>query len=481
MSREQIVLITLVAYALVLILIGFWASRRTRSADDFFIGGRALGATVASISASASSSSAWTLLGVSGAAFAWGLPALWLFPATLLGFVVNWFWVAPRIMPLARGRRAVTVSDILAEGAPVSMQRPILRSAAVVIIFSFAFYIASQFQAAGNAFAETFSMDADRAIMVGGLIVIIYTYAGGFWAVSVTDTLQGLLMAITAIVLPIGALLAVGGFEGLLNAATIDTSPGDGQSAIRMATAPAALGFVLGTLGIGLGYPGQPHVVNRLMALRDETALRRGKVVAVTWAVIVYSGMIVLGLCGRVLAGTLPDGEQVFFALANALHSPVISGLMIAAVLSAVMSTADSQLLVAASSASHDWKGGVGASEADSNLEGKGRLRGSRMVALVLSLLAVALAIVAPATIFDRVLFAWHAIGSAFGPLLLLILAGFRINPKFVLASIWLGFGATVILHWFPDTPGDWLERLIPFALAGIVALMGGSKPKSHV
>jgi len=133
---------------------------------------------------------------------------------------------------------------------------------------------------------------------------------------------------------------------------------------------------------------------------------------------------------------------------------------MIAAVLSAIMSTADSQLLVVASSVSHDWFGGT-------------RLRTSRFAVVLLSIVAIILAIGAPATIFNRVLFAWHAVGSALGPLLLLILAGFRVKPKYILGSIWIGFGATVILHWLPDSPGDWLERLAPFAIALAIAAIG--------
>ncbi len=462
MGREQIVLITLLAYAGALLAIGFWASRRTQNAEDFFIGGRSLGPVVAAISASASSSSAWTLLGVSGAAFAWGLPALWLFPATLMGFIINWFWVAPRLRSLADKLGAVTLPDILASGASGKSKQMILRSTAVVIVVSFLFYVASQFQAAGGAFAETFSITRSSAIVLGGLVVLVYTYSGGFWAVSVTDTLQGLLMAATAIVLPIGALMAVGGVGELVAGIVIDgATQAEGAGAGVMSyTGPAALGFAIGTLGIGLGYPGQPHVVNRLMALRDGRALRNGRFIAIIWATVVYAGMILLGFCGRILAGGLTDGEQVFFALTNSLFSPVVSGLMIAAVLSAIMSTADSQLLVVASSVSHDWFGGT-------------RLRTSRFAVVLLSIVAIILAIGAPATIFNRVLFAWHAVGSALGPLLLLILAGFRVKPKYILGSIWIGFGATVILHWLPDSPGDWLERLAPFAIALAIAAIG--------
>jgi hypothetical protein len=165
------------------------------------------------------------------------------------------------------------------------------------------------------------------------------------------------------------------------------------------------VGFALGTLGIGLGYPGQPHVVNRFMALRDARALRDGRVIALTWAVIIYAGMITLGFAARALYGPTVADEQVLFETANRLFPPVVAAVMIAAVLSAIMSTADSQLLVAASSASHDLP-----------RRGRGSLWVSRLVVALISVLAVLIAVGLPQTIFARVLFAWAALGAAFGP-----------------------------------------------------------------
>lgn len=340
MTRTQAVLATLVAYNLALVAIGLWARRRTADNTDFFLGGRQLGAWVAALSASASSSSAWTLLGVSGAAYAWGVSALWLFPATVSGFVINWLWVAPRMMRASRASNALTLTEFMAGGdgdASPAMRTAIMRFASVAILFAFLFYIASQFQAAGNAFSASFGLSANIAIIVGVAIILAYTLLGGFWAVSVTDTLQGLLMVGAAIVLPLAALAAVGGFgdliEGLRAASTTNQ-----LRPTREYSGFFALAFVLGTLGIGLGYPGQPHVVNRYMALRDESALKRGRVIALSWAAVIYSGMLLLGLCCRVLFASVPDGEQVFFHAANETLPPAIAGLMIAAVLSAIMS-----------------------------------------------------------------------------------------------------------------------------------------------
>ena len=464
MDKALAILITLLTYKVTLIVIGVWASKRTKNEADFFLGGKRLGPLVAAISASASSSSAWTLLGVSGAAFTWGLSAVWLFPATVLGFLFNWSFIGPRLMRLSRSGGQLTLSEVIAGNPGHRLFQTNIRVCATIILFSFAFYVASQFQAAGNAFATTFDLGINESILIGGGIIVLYTLLGGFWAVSVTDTLQGLLMAAAAVLLPVAALVAVGG-PGDLLAGLRDQDVPQLMRFSGARTGILALGFIIGTLGIGLGYPGQPHVVNRYMALRDQDALRIGRRIAMSWAVIVYSGMLVLGWCGRVLYQDSVLGEQVMLHAADALLPPVLAGIVIAAILSAVMSTADSQLLVAASSVAYDWR-------IKSVCQGESLLL-TRVVVLILSVLAICLAIFAPDTIFRRVLFAWAAVGSAFGPLVILRVVGIEVREGFILATLISGFGLTILLHSLPDTPGDILERLLPFVVAMLIALAG--------
>jgi sodium/proline symporter len=463
MTKTQSILLTLVAYKLLLIAIGLWASRRTNSNADFFLGGRGLGPTIAAISASASSSSAWTLLSVSGMAYYWGLPALWLFPAILGGYLINWLFVGPRLMRGAQRTGAITLTEFLASAVEPAARPRVLRLAAGIVLFSFMFYIAAQFQAAGDAFASTFGLDIVDAILIGATVIVVYTLLGGFWAVSVTDTVQGLVMALTAAVLPLIALVTIGGPAQL--AAGLAALPDDGAG--PPGTGLAAFGFIVGTLGIGLGYPGQPHVVNRYMALRDDRALSQGRIIAITWAIVIYAGMLLLGLCGRVLFYGLVESEQILFEVANRLVAPVMAGIMIAAVLSAIMSTADSQLLVAASSIAHDLRR-PGAGQAAA-------LGRSRLIVLALSVLAVLLAVGVPAAIFTRVLFAWHAIGSAFGPPLVLILLGVRLTGSGLFRAMLAGFSLTALFHWLPGIPepGDAVERLVPLLASGAIAWQG--------
>lgn len=470
MLRIMTILIaTLILYQLLLLSIGWWASRRTSDNEDFYLGGRKLGAAVAALSASASSSSAWSLLGVSGAAYAWGLPAIWLIPSTLLGFFINWYWVAPRMWKQSRENNALTLTEFLAGPHGDPARKSIMRIGAGVILFSFTFYVAAQFQAAGHTFAGAFDMDPEIAIVLGAAIVLAYVMLGGFWAASITDSLQGLLMALSAIVLPVIALFAIGG-PGVL----FDSLDIEGISAItlwtRQDSLAAGIGFVIGLAGIGLGYPGQPHVVNRFMAMEDDKAIPKARWIAITWAVIIYIGMVVLGWCGRILVSSIGDGEQVLFALATLLLPSVLAGIMVSAILSAIMSTADSQLLVAASSVSHDLRNGETATDAT--------LKQARWVVLLIGIAAITLAIFSPEAIFSRVLFAWQALAAAFGPLLIITLWRGPVQPNWRIAAMASGFALTVILNWTTDTPGDIAERYIPMLVALGLAWWGSPKSR---
>jgi sodium/proline symporter len=287
---------------------------------------------------------------------------------------------------------------------------------------------------------------------------------GGFWAVSLTDTLQGLMMALTAIVLPIAACVKVGGPVELLSA--LEGVNQDGYASLtRELPTAAALGMVCGFLSIGLGYPGQPHVVNRFMALRDDAAVIAARRYAMVWAVVVYAGMLIVGLAGRVLVERLGDEEQVFFRLTTDLFPPVLAGVMAAAVLSAIMSTADSQLLVAASSISHDLaprRGGV--------------LANPRVAVLALSAAAILVALFASKEIFDNVLFAWTAMGAAFGPVLLVTLWQGPRSVGTTLAAMLTGFVGSVAIYLLEDLlGGDQSARIVPYVAAYAIAI-GGSR-----
>jgi len=301
------------------------------------------------------------------------------------------------------------------------------------------------------------------SIMLGAIIIMIYTLLGGFWAVSVTDTVQGFLMGVTAIVLPLAALSEAGGWSGFVQALQTVSSPAQlswtGGNAGLM-----ALGVIFGSLGISLGTFGQPHLLVRFMALRDQKALRQARIITMVWYLVVFAGMVLLGLIGHVLHPAIPNPETIFFTLTDSLFTPVLAAILLAAVLSAIMSTADSQLLVAASAIAHDL--GFGHKHAQRSL------LVSRLTIVGLVVFSVLVALYLPEKIFSRVLFAWSALGAAFGPTLFLRLAQVPLKPVGVLLSILTGFGLAVVFYLLPNTTGDVLERVAPFVAAFVVLIL---------
>jgi len=462
MDRTTLVIVTLVVYKLVLIGIGIWASRRNRDEEDFFLGGRGLGPLVAAISYSSSASSAWTLLGLSGAAYVLGVRVVWIALGSITGMLVAWYWIGPRLMRFSREHDQITLTDFLAFDAVGGARQGIVVATSAIVIFTFAFYVAAQFQGAGNTFSSTFDLGMTESILLGALIIMVYTLLGGFWAVSVTDTLQGLLMAFTALALPVAALLTVGGVDGFLSGLRAVSTP-EQLSLTGGNAGLVAVGVVIGSLGIGFGTYGQPHLLVRFMAVRDERALRQARIITIAWYLLVFLGMCFVGLVGHVLHQGIDNPETVFFLLTESLFPPLVGAVLLAAVLSAIMSTADSQLLVAASAIAHDL--GLGRGH-----PGR-KLFYSRVAIVMLVVFAVVVALYLPEKIFSRVLFAWIALGSAFGPTVFLRLGGVDLKSGGVLASILTGFSLAVLFYLMPNTPGDILERLVPFCAALVVLL----------
>jgi len=451
---------TMIFYLVALLAIGIWARQRTANSSDFHLAGRRMGPLVAALSASASSSSAWTLLGVSGAAYAWGLQAIWLVPAVISGFAINWMFIAPRLQPASHANNALTLVEFLGSGMPERSQRLLRMVGAGIILFCFTFYIASQFQAAGNAIEAALPVTSTLAIVSGAIIVVAYVFLGGFWAASVSDALQGLMMLFVALVLPVFAVVAAGGPAGIHAGLAALGDP----ALVRLVDQPGlllALVFIAGLFGIGLGYPGQPHVVNRFMALERPESIRFARAIALSWAAVIYTGMVILGWSARVLMPEIGDGESALLLVSAELLPAALGGLVAGGVLAAIMSTSDSQLLVAGSAVSHDLRGGNFSLAAD------------RLVIVLIGIASALLALLFPATIFERVLFAWQGLGNAFGPLLVVLLVAGRVKPGFRLAAMLTGFGLTVVLSQVANAPGDAAERLIPFVVALAIAWAG--------
>ena len=470
MDKSHVVLITLVVYKVILISIGFWASKRTNDSDDFFLGGRGLGPVVAALSYSSSAASAWVLLGLTGIAYVYGVSTIWVALGSITSMLVVWFWIAPRLMAFSRQHGHITLTEVVVHQTSGTQRRLIVWLSTCIIVGSFVLYVAAQFQGAGNTFASTFDMSMPVSIALGAFIIMLYTLLGGFWAVSVTDALQGTLVAITALVMPIAAYQAVGGMPGLLDG--LAASSNDTQLSLTAGNVGLfALGIIVGGLAIGFGTYGQPHLMARIMALRDDKAMRQARLITIVWYLIVFLGMWFVGVSGHVLHSGLENSEQIFFVMLDGLFPPVIGAIFLAAVLSAIMSTADSQLLSAAAAIANDL--GLGGDKQSRVL------LISRLTIVVLVVASVIVAIYLPEKIFSRVLFAWMALGAAFGPVLFARLAGFYVTPMSVFMSILLGFGLTAILSLTANAPGDIAERLLPFIAALVPLFLGGRKVKA--
>lgn len=479
LDQTLVILVTLVSYKLVLIGIGLWASRRVHNETDFLLGGRNLGPWVAGLSYAASTSSAWVLFGFTGFVFVNGVSALWMVPGLWGGYIAMWLWLGPRIRRESNDMKWITPSELIAANVDSTNRKRIAALAAILILFCFVFYIAAQFDAAAQAFVGNFAMDRANALLLGAVIILIYCLLGGFWAASVTDTLQALVMMATAVIVPTLAVIAAGGPAQIFS----DVAASGGSYADWRGGFPLWIfaGFVLGVWGIGLGALGQPQLIARLMAVRGERERRQGFIISFVWAVVIYVGMACLALAARSMAVEAGNGEQLFYLMASKLLSPVLAGLVIAAILSAVMSTVDSLLLAASAAVSHD----LGLARRFTHL---GEIWVARIVMTIIAAAAVLLALTLPDTIFNRVLFAWSALGAAFGPILVARVMGREPPPLVRLWSISLGFGITVffyllgtldaaevnsglgrvLVNW-ARLPGDPFERVVPWVPAVIL------------
>lgn len=450
-------LVTFLVYSGALIGVGLWAARRAKSQSSFLIGERTLGPWVAGLAYAASSSSAWVLLGFSGFVYAVGPSALWMVPGILAGYAAVWLWAGGILQTASRTQNHQTLTDFLCEDAGPRTSRLIRVLASALIAIGFSWYVAAQFQGAGQAFDDLFGTGLAQGVLIGAAITLAYTFLGGFLAVSLIDTLQGLLIAVVAVILPVAALIAAGGPAEL--SAALAAAPATYTETFGGHAGWVAAGFVTGLFATGFGALGQPHLIAWIMAARDTKARVTGAGVAIGWGALVYAGMAVLGLSARVLFGSDAPAEGVFFRAAADLLPGILSGIIAAAVLSAIMSTVDSQLLVAGGAVSHD----LGLTRA---FPGRGVLI-ARMAILAVCAAAVLITLLLPSSIFARVLFAWTALGAAFGPTVVARTLGLRPGGGAVFASILAGFACAFLFEFIlPSGPGDVWSRTLPWVAA---------------
>jgi sodium/proline symporter len=484
--NQVIFVASFVAYTLVVVAIGIYAAKFARRSDeDFFLAGRSLGKWVAALSASASSESGWVTLGLVGMGFRFGVQAYWIVPGCLLGFAFIWFVMAGRMRDRAGELGALTVPDFFA--AHYQERKPILRVLSVVVILTaMLLYVAAQFAAAGKAFNASFPEDIkyQTGVLIGAGIVMVYTISGGFRAVCWTDFLQALLMLVALVFFPIYILTQHGGYSGLFD--MVRTAEPHLLEFWPEKTGWALVGFVLGSsaLGINFGYPGQPHVLARFMALKDRREARLGGLIAMTWGGLVLWGAVTVGLAAKALTlggatwGTvLLGGDGVDPAAASekalvlaSIHllPEVLAGLVLAAVLAAICSTADSQLVVAASAAANDLYARIFAKDRAGNHVGK-----DRAVVFVLGLAAVLMVMNKEYEVYKLVLtYGWAIFGAAFGPQLILALLWRGSTYAGCVAGMFTGFVVPIAWQLTYDSTESGVEIYnLPLGFAAALAV----------
>ena len=462
-------LMTLVIYSAALVAIGYWASRKAKSEDAFILADRGLGAVVAGLAYSASTSSAWVLLGFSGFVYAVGPSALWMVPGILVGYAVVWFWAGKVLQEDTASHDHLTLTDFLIESASPCMKRLIRIAASLMIAFSFSWYIAAQLQGAGQTFDDLFGSGIATGVILGAAMILIYTFLGGFVAVSLIDTLQGLLIGLVAIILPAAAFIHVGGLSGFSE--ILAASPDTYSHAFGGRTGMVALGFVVGLTATGFGALGQPHLIAWVMAAKDREARLQGGLIACTWGLIVYTGMAVLGIAARGIFGETGVNEGVFFGATAELLPGVFAGIVAAATLSAIMSTVDSQLLVAGAAISHDL--GL------ARIIPKRDVLITRLSIAAVCLIAIGVTLLMPSSIFERVLFAWVALGAAFGPIVVLRAFGHHPSGPGLLASMLTGFGLCLALAFLlASGPGSIWSTVAPWIGATCILAIDALAPR---
>ncbi len=452
-----------VGYLVLLTGIGV-ASARFSSAGlgEFFLAGRRMNRVVVALSAVVSGRSSWLLLGVTGMAFTIGAPALWAVAGYTVVEAFLFLFYAPRLRRFTAHHDAITLPDFYADRFD---DRGALRVvlACVILVFMVA-YVSAQFVGGGKAIGASFGLTPGAGILITAGIVLGYTVLGGFLAVSLTDTVQAVFMLVALLALPVIVIADMGGWAAMM-----------GQLRLVDAGLPdpfaIAMGAGLGFIAIGLGSPGNPHILVRYMSIDDPAQLRFAAVVGTVWNVLMGAGAVLIGLVGRsLLTGVeaLPGGdpENLFPVLAQAYLPPVLFGIVVAAIFAAIMSTADSQLLVAASTVVRDVYEKVVRREA---LPRRVAVRYSRLVVTALVLVALVLGWLADELVFWLVLFAWAGLGAALGPTSILALFWRRTTSAGVFAGLVAGTVTTFVWYFTPALK-DRLYELIPAFAAGLVA-----------
>jgi sodium/proline symporter len=460
--------ITFVIYILAMIGIGFAAWRYTRDLSDYILGGRSLGSFVTAMSAGASDMSGWLLLGLPGAVYASGVSESWIAIGLIIGAWFNWQFVAGRLRVYTEiTRNALTLPDYFTHR--FEDKTKILRViAALVILVFFTIYCASGMVAGARLFEQTFGLSYDTALWAGAAATILYVFVGGFLAVSWTDTVQASLMIFALLLTPVMVIMHAGGFADAVQAInTLDVKYSD------MFHGTTTIG-IISLMAWGLGYMGQPHILARFMAISSVDAMPNARRIGMTWMILCLGGAVAVGYFGIAYFAANPqqgatvqaNHETVFITLSQVLFNPWIAGVLLSAILAAVMSTLSCQLLVSSSALTEDfYKVFFRPDASQKELVWVGRL-----MVLLVAVIAIVIARDPASKVLGLVGYAWAGFGAAFGPVVILSLLWPRMTRNGALAGMLVG--ALTVIIW---RNGAWfgLYEMVPgFLLSGVAIVL---------
>jgi sodium/proline symporter len=460
-------LTVLIVYLGVLAALAIWSRRETHTLSGYYLAGKKLPYWVVAFSTNATGESGWLLLGLSGMGYAVGVQAYWVVVGEISGIALSWWLISRRLKRFSDQTDSITVPDVLA--AKFVDKWHLVRAVAVlIIVVMVTTYVTAQMVSSGKALSSFLGMKYETGVVVGAIFIIGYTFVGGYKAVSYTDVVQGVLMLLGLIVVPLAAIIAAGGIAEV-RSSLFYQDPAL-LSLFSFSNGYAWIG-IASFVGIGLPFLGVPQLLVRYMSARDDAEIRKARIMSVAVLLIFTAGAVTAGVAGRALYPGLEDSETIFPVISNNLFPPIISGMLLVVVLSAIMSTVDSLLLLSSSAVVRDtYQKIMGSDDSDNVLSNYGKL-----VTVIIGIIAVLLAIQEPRLIFDFVLASWSGLGSAFGPAIIGLLYYRHITWAGVLAGMLGGFVTSVAwLTWFKaDFHG--LYEAIPGFLVGMILTFGVS------
>ena len=456
-------IITFFCYFIFLMWVGIYFYKKTTSIEDYLLGGRNMGSWVTALSAQASDMSGWLLMGLPGAVYLSGVNQSWIAIGLFIGTWLNWILVAPRLRLYTQKTDSLTLSTFFEERFqdPTGLLRVI---SAIIILIFFTIYASSGLVGAGKLFESMFNINYTVAVVVGAVVMILYTFLGGFMAVCWTDLFQGALMFIAIIFVPVVALSHAGGVDGVqaaIAAKKISTS------LFSNGNGPISFLAIISTMAWGLGYFGQPHILARFMSIKSVKELPKSITIAIIWVFISLTGAVIIGLIAIPLFPQLADGnqEKVFIYMIEKLFNPWIGGILLAAILAAIMSTIDSQLLVSSSALTEDFYKHFIKKDA-SELE---QIWVGRFCVLIIAVIAIILALTPGNTVLGLVSYAWGGFGAAFGPVVIMSLFSRKTSWQSALGGMITG--TVVLVLWKNTGLGAVMYEIVPGFIANFIAI----------